>query len=340
MANINSSQFPGGLAFLGRDGYVTQPWAFWLQNFEANLPPAGSGYVVDGSAAGYGVMTLFQGPDINKGSSPELGYIYFAVDTGKIYVEQAGNWVEQSAALTGDVSKPAGSNVVTLNNVNSTIGTFGGLTTIPVVTVNEKGLVTNITTEAIVIPTQVTPGGIPGSVQFNNFGVFSGNGSLLFDGVDTLTQVNGNILGELTFTTPATTLNNLLPSQAGQEGNILTTDGTNAVWSPLVPSYEFRFNFGDATPKILMNVPADRVITQINMYITEAFNGTTPSLSIGDAGDYSSLMATTDNNPAVISNWAVTPGVSYGTDTDIYLSIVAGSGATTGTGLLVIQIEN
>lgn len=341
MANINNSQFPGGLAFLGGDGRVTQPWAFWLQNFEANLPPSGSGYVVDGTATAYGEMVIFQGADSNKGSSPSLGYIYFAVDTGKIYVEQAGNWVEQSPELTGDMFKAQGSNEVTLNTVNNAVGTWGSPTSYPVITVNEKGLVTNVTTEAIVPGGAAIPGGLTDQLQFNAAGSFAGTATVTYDAfTGTLISSLQHVTDEITFTDPVPTLNNLLPDQTGHEGEILVTDGTNAVWSPLVPSYEFTFNFGDATPKLLMNVPADRVITQINMYVTEAFNGTTPSLSIGDTGDYASLMDTTDNNPIVISNWAVTPGKTYGADTDIYLSIVAGSGATTGAGLLVIQIQN
>jgi hypothetical protein len=53
-------------------------------------------------------------------------------------------------ALTGDVTASGtGSVATTLATVNSTVGSFGSSTLIPVITVNAKGLVTNVTTTAV-----------------------------------------------------------------------------------------------------------------------------------------------------------------------------------------------
>jgi len=52
-------------------------------------------------------------------------------------------------ALVGDASSSAGSNTLTLATVNSTTGSFGSATSIPVVTVNGKGLVTSVTTATV-----------------------------------------------------------------------------------------------------------------------------------------------------------------------------------------------
>jgi hypothetical protein len=49
-------------------------------------------------------------------------------------------------ALTGDVTSTVGTVATTLATVNSNVGTFGGSTAIPVITVNAKGLVTAVTT--------------------------------------------------------------------------------------------------------------------------------------------------------------------------------------------------
>ena len=52
-------------------------------------------------------------------------------------------------AFTGDATTSAGSSALTLATVNSTTGTFGSSSSIPVVTVNGKGLVTSVTTSAV-----------------------------------------------------------------------------------------------------------------------------------------------------------------------------------------------
>ncbi len=52
-------------------------------------------------------------------------------------------------AFTGDATSSAGSSDLTLATVNSTTGTFGSSSSIPVVTVNGKGLVTSVTTSAV-----------------------------------------------------------------------------------------------------------------------------------------------------------------------------------------------
>lgn len=54
--------------------------------------------------------------------------------------------------LTGDVTTPGASLATTLATVNSNVGSFGGSTAIPVITVNGKGLVTAVSTAAVVAP--------------------------------------------------------------------------------------------------------------------------------------------------------------------------------------------
>ena len=52
-------------------------------------------------------------------------------------------------AFTGDATTSAGASALTLATVNSTTGSFGSSSSIPVVTVNGKGLVTSVTTSAV-----------------------------------------------------------------------------------------------------------------------------------------------------------------------------------------------
>jgi hypothetical protein len=52
-------------------------------------------------------------------------------------------------AFTGDATTSAGASALTLATVNSTTGSFGSSSSIPVITVNGKGLVTSVTTSAV-----------------------------------------------------------------------------------------------------------------------------------------------------------------------------------------------
>lgn len=71
-------------------------------------------------------------------------------------------------ALSGDATTPANSCSVTLGTVNSNIGAFGSTTAIPTITVNGKGLVTAVTTNAVIAPAgtltgTALPAGVTGS---------------------------------------------------------------------------------------------------------------------------------------------------------------------------------
>jgi hypothetical protein len=66
--------------------------------------------------------------------------------------QPAGNYI---TSLTGDgTASGPGAAALTLATVNSAPGTYGSGSTIPVVTVNAKGLVTSLSTTALVVPPQ------------------------------------------------------------------------------------------------------------------------------------------------------------------------------------------
>jgi len=224
MAN---SQLPAGMqCFNPTTGLMTQPFAFWLNNLSSSLPPGGSGFVVDGSAGTYGVMTIYQGTDASK-PSPGLGEIFIAIDTGKIYVENAGVWVLQLPALTGDVTKPLHSIVTTLATVNTDVGTFGSPSDIPIFTVNGKGLITAATSVPLVSPPP-SAAGLNTEIQFNNLGVLGASANLTWDG------------------TALTAATNTYPTNQGTAGDVLTTDGAGtASWATPVTGVPYLIATGD-----------------------------------------------------------------------------------------------
>lgn len=103
---------------------------------------------------------------------------------------------------------------------------------------------------------------------------------------------------------------------------------------------EIRFDYGDATPKTLFTVPANKLIQRVAIVIFTAFDGASPALTVGDAGDTDRLMTASQVDPSAAGTYEVSPGYKYGSDTAVTLSITPGSGATAGSGLVVIDYES
>jgi hypothetical protein len=301
--------------------------------------PTGTGTVIDGSNSTYAQMTLFQGPDSAKSGTPTTGSIYFALDTGKMYWAQSGSWTQLSEELVGDVTKPANSNVTALANVFASPGTYGSNLQTPILTIDAKGRVTNLSFEPI--SGTSSAGGVNTSLQFNDGGTLNG-ASIFFN-----TATNG-----LVFTNPAPTREALSPlttkgdifirtntSSArlplGDNGQILRVDNSETTglrWiSPT--EAEIRFNFGDATPKNLISVPANKVIQEVSITILVAFDDASSTLSVAPG-----LLDATDNRADVLGTYSAAPGIQFGVNTALTLSINPAS-STQGSGLVTIRFE-
>ncbi len=315
---------------------MTQPWALWFQQFVANLPPSGSGFVINETQSLLGNLGVAIGLDSEKGS-PGVNTLYLAYDTGISYLNVNGVWITMIPEFTGDVvNSLAHPSVLTIAPVNLAPGVYGG----PGNTVQFTVVGTGQVTDVVNIPIDALPGGTVGSVQFNAGSSSFGGDELLTYDFDSgqLTSLDQLVNGQIYFTDPVPTRTNLLPVQTDLSGYALVTDGTDVSFKALGP-LEYTFNYGDATPRLLFTVPANRVVTLVQVFITTAFDGTSASISVGDTSDYGSLLSTTDSYVGAESNWSANPGVFFSTDTQVYLSITAGSGATQGAGLLLITFQ-
>lgn len=98
------------------------------------------------------------------------------------------------------------------------------------------------------------------------------------------------------------------------------------------------FAYGDASPSRLFTLPAGKTVFTVIVVIQQRFNGTGATLKVGDAVDDDRLMATNQNDPTVIAEYETNPGYTYSTPTDLLLTINPGSGATNGSGYVLIEI--
>ena len=95
---------------------------------------------------------------------------------------------------------------------------------------------------------------------------------------------------------------------------------------------EIAFAYGDASPRTIYTIVGTQRVWQVALSIDTPFNGTSPSLTIGDAGDADRLMAATQNDPLTVSVYSSNPAYEYTTGTAITLTIVPGAGASAGSG--------
>jgi hypothetical protein len=102
---------------------------------------------------------------------------------------------------------------------------------------------------------------------------------------------------------------------------------------------EFPFAWGDASPRTVTAATAGKLVYGVQLHVSAAFDGTGAQLQVGDAGDPERFMAAGQNDPATVATFTTAPSHRYGVDTSVLLTITPGAGATAGSGLLTLFIE-
>lgn len=101
----------------------------------------------------------------------------------------------------------------------------------------------------------------------------------------------------------------------------------------------YAFQWSSASPISLLTVLAGKRLLTVRIDITTAFDGVGTSISVGTASDIDEAMTAAQNVPSEIGSYEVSPGLSWGIDTALRLTLVAGTGASVGIGLLTLQVE-
>lgn len=122
----------------------------------------------------------------------------------------------------------------------------------------------------------------------------------------TITRAITGMVSNLTFT---------LPSSTGSSGQVLQTDGSgNLSWvSPTTSASSIKVDttsiaFGDGATISMFSTGSTDIINKIQVCVDTAFNGTSPTLSIGIAGSVSKYMGTGDLDLKTVGVYEITPG--------------------------------
>lgn len=113
----------------------------------------------------------------------------------------------------------------------------------------------------------------------------------------------------------------------------LPSPGSNAGNS----SQPINFSHGDASPRIALSLLTNQTVLQVNINVVEPFNGAGASFSLGTFAQPDLLVAPTQIDLGIPTEFDINPNVLLTAPTDIVLTVIAGIGATQGSGWLVIE---
>jgi hypothetical protein len=102
--------------------------------------------------------------------------------------------------------------------------------------------------------------------------------------------------------------------------------------------FEMGFTYATSSPMTIVTIAAGMEVYKATIFITTAFNGTSPTISIGDVGNTARLMTTTENNPKSIATYEVNPTYIYSSKTAITMTIVP-SASSAGVGRVLLHLQ-
>ncbi len=265
------------------------------------------------------------------------------------------NTGDQTITLTGDVTgSGTGSFATALSTTGVAAGTYGSISQIPVFNVDAKGRISSVSNVSFTAGsgtvTSVNASGGTTGLTFTG-GPITLSGTLTLGG--TLAIANGGTGAA----TQAGAANAILPTQTGNSGKFLTTDGTNVSWttngsgtvtsvaatgsngitvsgSPITSTGTLAFGLGAITP---LSVAATGTVTGSNLSGTNTGDQTitlTGDVTGTGTGSFATTLATVNASTGTFGSGTLIPVITVdakGRITAITTTSVTGGGSGTVT---------
>ena len=165
-----------------------------------------------------------------------------------------------------------------------------------------------------------------------------GNGNIMWKGQWEI-LVDGYDLYDAVFNKGSSYVSNVVSNKEeppSDTWDLLASEGTGAGGGD---EFTLPIAWGDVSTKKVLTVPAGSTVLEVHLVILEPFDGINPSLTIGDASVNDRLMARIENDMTSMGTYDVYPSYKYHVTTDInYYFSNGGPGATTGSGLIVVNL--
>lgn len=107
--------------------------------------------------------------------------------------------------------------------------------------------------------------------------------------------------------------------------------------APGVASPPIAFAFGDASPRTLFTTTASSLVMGVSVNVTTPFNGAAPSLRIGTTAQPELLLAATQLDLTVATEFEVNPNLILSAAQAVVMTLVPGAGCTQGSGWIVFE---
>ena len=117
----------------------------------------------------------------------------------------------------------------------------------------------------------------------------------------------------------------------GTQGPVGATGPSGSTAPPV------NFSFGDASPAVISSGQPGQTILQISVNVLVPFDGAGASLSIGTLASPALFVESSQLDLTIVSEFEVNVGKSLPPNTDIVATINPGTGATSGSGWVLVD---
>jgi hypothetical protein len=124
------------------------------------------------------------------------------------------------------------------------------------------------------------------------------------------------------------------------DGSTWVDLGPTPAAQEVVKSSRLAFDYADVGVNLIVNVPANAIVTKVILNVTQAWDVNQPYVEVGDAADADRLMQSKGNDLAKVGVQVTDAGYLYGVATDVNVTLSNDGGTPTqGQAIIVVHYD-